>query len=106
MLERALEAMRELNGRNDPGKATAVDASTPSEVGKPKRRDPKRAGAAPVRPVRPEDSSAVAKPPKRSRLPAAAVKDMRLVSPQPAWVCAAVAALVSFMLVPRRCRRL
>lgn len=74
VIERALEAMRELNGRNEARGASAA-SSVLSGWDKPKKKKEKRPAAVAARP----QGSPTNKPPKRSRLPAAAVKEMRLV---------------------------
>lgn len=68
--------MRELNGRNETRAANAA-LDAPSGWDKPKKKKEKLPAAVAARPL----GSPANKPPKRSRLPAAAVKEMRLVSP-------------------------
>lgn len=70
--------MRDLNGRNETRVPSAAAAAAPSRSVKPKKK--KKKGKLPAAvPARPLGSPAN-KPPKRSRLPAAAVKEMRSVS--------------------------
>eukprot|EP00903_Cladosiphon_okamuranus_P007131 g6928.t1 len=74
VIERAIEAMRELNGRNQTrGASSAPIKAVLSGWDKPKKKKGKRPAAVAARPV----SSPAKKSPKRSRLPAAAVKEMR-----------------------------
>eukprot|EP00752_Nemacystus_decipiens_P011080 g9844.t1 len=74
VIERALEAMRELNGRKETQVASAAATPAPSGWGKPKKKKKEKVPAAVA--AGPGGSPAN-KPPKRSRLPAAAVKEMR-----------------------------
>lgn len=70
--------MRELNGRNETRGASAAIAAATAVSGwdKPKKKKEKRPAV--VVAARPLGSPTI-KPAKRSRLPAAAVKEMRLV---------------------------
>lgn len=105
VIERALEAMRQLNRENGSGRGQAAGTSATSGWGrttsqKPKNKQMSGSGVIPTRPL----GSPALKAPKRSRLPAAAVKEMRLVCCACAWQSARLGPRLAAAVAVVACR--